>query len=261
MQLAQTKMIVTGGAQGMGRHFCLQLAQAGASVAAGDVKEDGLASLAEEGKDLPGTIHIRKLDVSDEAEVGAYVDWAYAQMGGLTGLINNAGILRDGLLVKKDRKTGEITKLSAADWNAVIGVNLTGATFMVRDTVAKMVGHDQKGVIVNMSSVARYGNRGQSNYSAAKAALAANTKTWALEFARFGIRVGAIAPGMIETPMTRGMNPKGPRRAGRRDSGRPDRRARRYLARRTVHHRVRLLQRTHDRRGWGAWVLTRGWVP
>ncbi len=64
------------------------------------------------------------------------------------------------------------------------------------------------GVVVNMSSIARYGNRGQSNYSAAKAALAANTRTWSLEFAPFGIRVGAIAPGMIETPMTQGMNQK-----------------------------------------------------
>jgi 3-oxoacyl-[acyl-carrier protein] reductase len=79
---------------------------------------------------------------------------------------------------------------------------------MVRDVVAKMAETNQKGVVVNMSSVARHGNRGQSNYAAAKAALATNTKTWALEFQRFGIRVGAIAPGMIETPMTQGMNQK-----------------------------------------------------
>src|SRR5262249_19512023 len=85
----------------------------------------------------------------------------------------------------------------------------TGATFMVRELVAKMAAHDERpGVIVNMSSLARYGNRGQSNYVAAKAALAANTVTWAREFAPFGVRVGAIAPGMIETPMRQGMNPK-----------------------------------------------------
>src|SRR6185369_4111766 len=91
----------------------------------------------------------------------------------------------------------------------VIGVNLTGATLMARDVVAKMVETGQKpGVIVNMSSIARHGNRGQSNYTAAKAALAANTTTWAREFASFGIRTGAIAPGMIETPMTQGMNQK-----------------------------------------------------
>jgi 3-oxoacyl-[acyl-carrier protein] reductase len=208
MKLDQAKMIVTGGAQGMGRHFSLRLAQAGAQVAVGDVKEDGLASLAKEAEGLPGKIHVRKLDVASEADVGSFVDWAHEAMGGLTGVINNAGILRDALLVKKDRNTGEIIKLSAADWQKVIDVNLTGATFIVRDTVAKMAEHGHKGVVVNMSSIARHGNRGQSNYSAAKAALAANTKTWALEFARLGVRVGAVAPGMIETPMTQGMNQK-----------------------------------------------------
>jgi 3-oxoacyl-[acyl-carrier protein] reductase len=129
-------------------------------------------------------------------------------MGGLNGVINNAGILRDGLLVKKDRETGAVKTLTKEQWDAVIAVNLTGATLLVRDTVKKMVETNQKGVVVNMSSIARYGNRGQSNYSAAKAALAANTRTWSLEFAPFGIRVGAIAPGMIETPMTQGMNQK-----------------------------------------------------
>ncbi len=169
-------------------------------------------------------------------------------MGGLNGLVNNAGILRDGLLVKKDRATGAITEAHEEQWHAVIGVNLTGATLMVRDVVAKMVDAGDKGVIVNMSSIARHGNRGQSNYSAAKAALATNTKTWSQEFAPFGIRVGAIAPGMIETPMTQGMNQKA------RDAlvamipvGR-DRRARGHLARREVRPRVRLLQRPHHRR-------------
>jgi 3-oxoacyl-[acyl-carrier protein] reductase len=208
MKLAEMKIIVTGGAQGMGRHFALRLAEAGAQVAAGDLKEDGLSSLAEEAESLPGKIHVKKLDVSDEAEVGGFVTWAREAMGGLNGLINNAGILRDGLLVKKDRKSGEISKMSKADWQAVIDVNLTGATFMARDVVSSMAAAGDPGVVINMSSIARYGNRGQSNYSAAKAALAANTKTWAMEFARFGIRVGAIAPGMIETPMTKGMNQK-----------------------------------------------------
>jgi len=209
MQLSALKIVVTGAAQGMGAHFARRLAEAGAQVAAGDVKEEGLAALVESAKGLPGKIHTRKLDVSSEAEVGAFVEWAHGAMGGLNGLINNAGILRDGLLVKKDRTTGEITKLSKEHWDAVIGVNLTGATFMVRDIVAKMVATEQgPGVIVNMSSVARHGNRGQSNYSAAKAALAANTVTWSREFAPYKVRVGCVAPGMVETPMTQGMNQK-----------------------------------------------------
>jgi 3-oxoacyl-[acyl-carrier protein] reductase len=209
MQLSSLKIIVTGAAQGMGAHFARRLAEAGATVAAADVKEDGLAELAESAKGLPGKIHTRKLDVANEAEVGAFVDWAHGAMGGLNGLINNAGILRDGLLVKKDRTSGEIIKLSKEQWDAVIAVNLTGATFMVRDTVAKMVATEQgPGVVVNLSSIARHGNRGQSNYVSAKAALAANTVTWSREFAPFKIRVGAVAPGMIETPMTQGMNQK-----------------------------------------------------
>ncbi|XXF78385.1 SDR family oxidoreductase [Myxococcaceae bacterium GXIMD 01537] len=202
MQLKDLKVIVTGGAQGMGAHFAQRLHEAGASVAVGDVNEEKLAA-------LPAGIHRRRLDVSNEEDVIAFVQWAHGAMGGLNGLINNAGILRDALLVKKDRATGQVKKLSTSDWNAVIGVNLSGATFMVREVVAKMVETDAKpGVIVNMSSIARHGNRGQSNYVSAKAALAANTFTWAREFASFGIRVGAVAPGMIETPMTQGMNQK-----------------------------------------------------
>jgi len=202
MQLKDLKVIITGGAQGMGAHFATRLMEAGAQVAVGDVNEERLAA-------LPSAIHRRRLDVSKEEECVAFVQWAHEVMGGLNGLVNNAGILRDSLLVKKDRTTGEVKKLSTADWNAVIGVNLTGATFMVREVVAKMVQTDQRpGVIVNMSSIARHGNRGQSNYVSAKAALAANTFTWAREFAPFGIRVGAVAPGMVETPMTQGMNQK-----------------------------------------------------
>jgi 3-oxoacyl-[acyl-carrier protein] reductase len=202
MRLADLKVIVTGGAQGMGAHFARRLHEAGAQVAAGDVAE---AKLAE----LPAGIHRRRLDVADEKDIQAFVAWAAGAMGGLNGLVNNAGILRDALLVKKDRTTGEVKTMSTADWNAVIAVNLTGATLMVREVVARMARDGSKpGVIVNMSSVARKGNRGQSNYVSAKAALAANTMTWAREFAPLGIRVGAVAPGMIETPMTQGMNPK-----------------------------------------------------
>ena len=208
MRLEDCKIIVTGAARGLGRHFTMRIVEAGGQVAAGDVNEEGLEALTEEAKLLKGQVHVRRLDVGNEEDIGGFVDWAHETMGGLTGLVNNAGILRDGLLVKKDRKTGAITKLTMDQWQAVIDVNLTGATMMVRDTVAKMAEHDHQGVIVNMSSIARYGNRGQSNYSAAKAALATNTKTWAHEFKRFGIRVGAIAPGMIKTPMTDGMNDK-----------------------------------------------------
>ena len=202
MNLKDLKIIVTGAAQGMGAHFAGKLLEAGAQVAAGDVNEAGLAA-------LPAGVHRRRLDVSNEADVVAFVTWAREAMGGLNGLVNNAGIIRDGLLVKRDRTTGAVTRFPTESWNAVLGVNLTGATWMVRETVAQMVETESRpGVIVNLSSISRFGNRGQSNYVAAKAALAANTVTWAREFAQYGVRVGAVAPGMIETPMTQGMNQK-----------------------------------------------------
>lgn len=202
MKLDSLKIIVTGAGRGMGAYFAKQLTAAGAKVAAGDVDEAGLA-------ELPAGIARRRLDVSNEEDCVAFTRWAASELGGLNALVNNAGIIRDGLLVKRDRETGKVTTLSTDDWQRVLAVNLTGATFMVRELAKTMVeAGTRPGVVVNISSVSRHGNRGQSNYVAAKAALAANTVTWAREFASYGIRVGCIAPGMVETPMTQGMNQK-----------------------------------------------------
>ncbi len=188
MNLTSVKCIVSGGAQGLGRHYALRLQAARGSS---------------------GKLHARPLDVTRDEDLRDFVAWAHGAMGGLNALVNNAGILRDGLLVKKDRHTGELSVLSREQWDAVLAVNLTGATMLVREVVRKMVETATRpGVVVNMSSIARHGNRGQSNYVAAKSALAANTMTWAREFAPFGIRVAGVAPGMIDTPMTRGMNPR-----------------------------------------------------
>lgn len=199
MQLNELKVIVTGAASGMGRYFTERLHQAGAAVAAGDVDVDGLDA-------LPKPIHRRELDVSDPGQCASFAAWAVDHLGGLNALVNNAGILRDGMLVKRDKKTGAVQRLDDERWHQVLAVNLTGATFMAREVVAQMVERDLRpGVVVNMSSAARHGNYGQSNYTAAKAALAANTTTWAREWSRFGIRACCVAPGMIETPMTRGM--------------------------------------------------------
>src|SRR3954469_18205442 len=106
MKLEDLKIIITGGAQGMGRHFAVRLAEAGAQVAIGDVNEVGLAETIESGKTFRGKIHARRLDVSNEGDIASFVTWAHGAMGGLNALVNNAGILRDGLLVKKDRETG-----------------------------------------------------------------------------------------------------------------------------------------------------------
>ncbi|MBI5510897.1 MAG: SDR family oxidoreductase [Deltaproteobacteria bacterium] len=202
MNLEDLKIIVTGAASGMGAHFATRLHEAGAKVAAGDLNAAGLER-------LPAGIVKRRLDVSQEADVVAFVAAAAAELGGLNALINNAGILKDGLLVKKDRDSGAVSKLALADWQRVLDVNLTGATLMARECIAAMLATNTRpGVIVNISSISRHGNRGQSNYVAAKAAMAANTTTWAHEVGKYGIRVAAVAPGMVETPMTAGMNPK-----------------------------------------------------
>ncbi len=200
MDLRDLKIIVTGGARGLGDHFVRRLLEGGAKVAAGDVDESSLRA-------LPDGVHRRTLDVSDERQCESFVQWASAAMGGVNALINNAGILRDCLLVKTDRTTGSIRRMAKKDWDDVIAVNLTGAVLMTREVVANMLEAGARpGVIINISSVSRHGNRGQTNYVASKAGLAANTVTWAREFAAHGIRVGAIAPGMVETSMTQAMN-------------------------------------------------------
>src|SRR5215467_5480828 len=131
MNLAAVKCIVSGGAQGLGRHMALRLSQAGAQVAIGDVNAQGLADTLELARGATGKLHARTLDVTQDEDVRSFVEWAHGAMGGLNALVNNAGILRDGLLVKKDRHTGELKKLSLDDWRKVLDVNLTGATLMV----------------------------------------------------------------------------------------------------------------------------------
>jgi 3-oxoacyl-[acyl-carrier protein] reductase len=134
--------------------------------------------------------------VSQEPDVRAFVEWAHASMGGLNAVINNAGILRDGLLVKKDRHTGAVTVLPKDQWDAVLAVNLTGATLLVREGSGRWWRPGPAGAWWSACPASPgTGNRGQSNYVAAKAALAANTFTWAREFAPFGVRATAVARG------------------------------------------------------------------
>ena len=201
MKIEGARALVTGGARGMGQVFAAELHRAGASVFVVDVDADGIANAG-----LPGTV----ADVSDEAQVVRMFDEAEAALGGpVTILVNNAGILRDGLLVKKDRATGEVKTMSKAQWDAVIGVNLTGPFLCMREFAKRVVTAEVRpAVAVNLSSVARSGNVGQSNYSAAKAGLAADTMVWGKELAKFGIRVGAVAPGFIRTPMVASMRPE-----------------------------------------------------
>ena len=209
MKLEDLKVIVTGGAQGMGREFVLQLAKAGAGVVIADLNEDSMAETVALASDFPGAVHGIRCNVALEEDVVSLINEAYEKLGGLNGLINNAGIFRDGLLVKKDKATGDIRKLSLKKWNAVLGVDLTGPFLCTREFAAKVIETETKAAaVVNISSVSRHGNQGQSNYSAAKAGLVADTKLWGLELARYGIRVGAVAPGFVDTPILQGMRPE-----------------------------------------------------
>jgi 3-oxoacyl-[acyl-carrier protein] reductase len=205
MDIRGSKVLVTGAASGMGRVFALELAKAGASVAACDLNLAGAQETAGMAK---GIVAI-EADVSKEDQVQGAVKKAAEALGGLNVLVNNAGLFKDALLVKVDKDSGEIKRMSLANWQKVIDVDLTGPFLCTREFAAHCIEtKTQPAVVVNISSVARYGNPGQTNYSAAKAGLVADTDVWAKELARYGIRTGAIAPGFVDTPILQGMKPE-----------------------------------------------------
>ena len=205
MDIRGSKVLVTGAASGMGRVFALELAKAGASVAACDLNLAGAEQTAGMAK---GIVAI-EADVSKEDQVQAAIKKAAEALGGLNVLVNNAGLFKDALLVKVDKDSGEIKRMSLANWQKVIDVDLTGPFLCTREFAAHCIEtKTQPAVVVNISSIARYGNAGQSNYSAAKAGLVADTDLWAKELARYGIRTGAVAPGFVDTPILQGMKPE-----------------------------------------------------
>jgi 3-oxoacyl-[acyl-carrier protein] reductase len=200
MRLAEVRALVTGAASGLGYRFALELARAGAGVAAVDVNGDGLRRLAAEAASLPGRVETLVGDIADEAAVKGFVREAAERLQGLNVLVNNAAVLLDGLLVTEEE--GWVRRLPTAQWRKVLDVNLTGQFLVAREVAAGMLERGERdGVIVNLSSLARAGNAGQSAYAASKAGLDAATRTWALELAPHGIRVAGIAPGVIQTPI------------------------------------------------------------
>jgi len=206
MQLNDKVIIITGGCQGLGRAMAEYLAARGARLALVDLDAEKLDVAVTACRAAGGEASAYLCNVAREEEVMRMVDQVAKDFGAINGLVNNAGILRDGLTVKL--KDGELTTLSLAQWQAVIDVNLTGVFLCTREVAAKMVELGSQGAIVNISSISRAGNMGQANYSAAKAGVAADTVVWAKELARYGIRVAAIAPGFIETEMTASMRPE-----------------------------------------------------
>lgn len=191
--MAEQKVaIVTGAARGIGAATAARLAAAGTAVALLDVDEDALTrrvlAIAASGGRAIGI----ETDVADESTVSDAVTRVSEELGPPTILVNNAGVTRDNLL----------HKMSALDWDSVMSTHLRGAFLLSRAVQAHMVSA-KWGRIVNLSSVSALGNRGQANYSAAKAGLQGLTKTLAIELGPFNVTVNAIAPGFIATDMTR----------------------------------------------------------
>jgi 3-oxoacyl-[acyl-carrier protein] reductase len=187
-----TVAIVTGAARGIGAAIAHRLAADGMSVGVVDLDAQGSAHTANAIISDGGNAVAIGADVADEEAAAKAVQQTAAELGPVTVLINSAGIIRDNL----------IFKMSIDDWDAVMNVHLRGAFLMTRAAQVHMT-QAKWGRIINLSSTSALGNRGQVNYAAAKAGLVGFTKTLALELGKFGVTANAIAPGFIETEMTR----------------------------------------------------------
>ncbi|WP_293269055.1 SDR family oxidoreductase [Neptunomonas sp.] len=207
MELKDKVIVITGGGRGLGRSMALELAGRGAKLALADLNAEDLdvtvGLCMEKGVEARGYI----ANVADEASVEKLFNDVVADFGTLHGLVNNAGITRDGLFIKvKDGKV--VKKMSMDQWNLVMDVNLTGTFLCGREAAVKMIETGSQGCIVNISSVSRSGNMGQTNYTATKAGVQAMAVTWAKELARYGVRAASIAPGYIGTEMVLSMKPE-----------------------------------------------------
>jgi 3-oxoacyl-[acyl-carrier protein] reductase len=183
---------ITGASRGIGAATALRMAEEGARVAIADIDEAGAMQVVREADRLGAEATSVHCDVADAASVQQAIESAATHFGRLDVLVNNAGVTRDNL----------IHKMTEADWDTVMNVHLKGAFLCTRAAQRYMV-EQRYGRIVNLSSSAALGNRGQANYSTAKAGLQGFTRTLAIELGPFNITVNAVAPGFIDTEMTR----------------------------------------------------------
>jgi len=204
MDLNDKTIVITGAARGLGASMAKRLATHHCRLALVDLDADSIADAASACEQAGATVKTYAANVAVENDVVELFDRIVADFGSVDGLVNNAGITRDGLLVKY--KDGELlSKMSLEHWQQVIDVNLTGVFLCGREAAQRMIEGGSKGVIVNISSISRAGNMGQTNYAAAKAGVQSMAVVWAKELARYGIRAAAVAPGFIETEMVMSM--------------------------------------------------------
>jgi len=204
MDLKNKTIVITGAARGLGAAMATRLAAHGGNQALVDLDADSTADAVAACEAAGATARAYGANVASEDDVVAVFDQIVADFGGIDRLVNNAGITRDGLLLKY--KDGElVSKMTLDQWQMVIDVNLTGVFLCGREAAQRMIESGSKGCIINISSISRAGNMGQTNYTAAKAAVQAMAVTWAKELSRYGIRAAAIAPGFINTEMVASM--------------------------------------------------------
>lgn len=184
--------IITGGSRGIGRAIAEQFAEAGAKIAIIDVNEEALNEATSYFEEKGYPIYSKVASVTDREDIESVFKEVYENFGSIDILVNNAGVIRDNLLFK----------MTDDDWEMVMDVHLKGAFYASRAAQAYMT-KNKYGRIINISSISALGNRGQSNYSTAKAGLQGLTKTLAIELGKFGITANAVAPGFIETDMTK----------------------------------------------------------
>jgi 3-oxoacyl-[acyl-carrier protein] reductase len=204
MDLNNKTIVITGAARGLGAAMAKRLAPHQCKLALVDLDADSIAATAAACEDAGAKVRTYGANVAVEEDVVRLFDGVFADCGSVDGLVNNAGITRDALLVKF--KDGElVSKMSLEQWQQVIDVNLTGVFLCGREAAQRMIQSESKGVIINISSISRAGNMGQTNYAASKAGVQAMAVAWAKELARYGIRAASIAPGFINTEMVAAM--------------------------------------------------------
>lgn len=204
MELTNKNIVITGAGRGLGAAIARELCAVGANIAVIDIDAEAAASVASELR--AGNSRFYACDISREQEVNALFKQLEHDFDALHGLVNNAGITRDALMVKP-QKDGSFKTMSLQQWQQVIDINLTGTFLCGRAAAESMIRSGNQGLIVNVSSISRHGNRGQSNYSASKAAVAALAVVWAQELAPYGIRSMSLSPGFTATEMVANMRP------------------------------------------------------